>query len=132
MNIFRKDILVLFEKVYLKTILQRFSIKLLDTFRDWNDVLSGGEKQRIAMARLFFHNPKYAILDECTSACSIDIEGKLYTYAKSMGITLITISHRPSLWKHHNTCIRFLGDVKYELIKGKVSIEEIRTVFGNN
>ena len=103
-----QDINKLFEAVSLDTIRSRFSAKGYDTVRDWNDVLSGGEKQRIAMARLFFHCPKYAILgfyiynlDECTSAVSIEVEGKMYNYAKSMGITLITVSHRPSLYKYH-------------------------------
>ena len=57
-----KDIIKLFEAVNLDHIRSRFSAKGFDTVRDWNDVLSGGEKQRIAMARLFFHSPKYAIL----------------------------------------------------------------------
>ncbi len=83
----------------------------LDAIKDWNDLLSGGEKQRMAMARLFYHFPKYAILDECTSAVSVDIESKMYAHAKALGITLITVSHRKTLWKFHDYILRFSGDV---------------------
>ncbi|PAA75695.1 hypothetical protein BOX15_Mlig023809g2 [Macrostomum lignano] len=72
-----------------------------DAIADWADVLSGGEKQRMAMARLFYHAPQFAILDECTSAVSVDVEAELYSYCRKNNITLFTVSHRKSLWQHH-------------------------------
>ncbi|XP_012226570.1 ATP-binding cassette sub-family D member 3 [Linepithema humile] len=85
-----------------------------DVVADWMDVLSGGEKQRIAMARLFYHKPQFAILDECTSAVSVDVEDSMYTYCKQENITLFTVSHRRSLWKHHEYYLHMDGRGTYE------------------
>ena len=72
-----------------------------DTRKEWKDVLSGGEKQRMAIARLLYHEPRYAFIDEGTSAVSSDVEGLLYENCKEKEITLITISTRASLKKYH-------------------------------
>ncbi|XP_022907488.2 ATP-binding cassette sub-family D member 3 [Onthophagus taurus] len=85
----------------------------LDAVADWLDVLSGGEKQRIAMARLFYHAPQFAILDECTSAVSVDVEGSMYKYCREVGITLFTVSHRKSLWQHHEHVLYLDGRGDY-------------------
>ncbi|XP_067341971.1 ATP-binding cassette sub-family D member 3-like isoform X2 [Channa argus] len=85
-----------------------------DVVQDWMDILSGGEKQRMAMARLFYHKPQFAILDECTSAVSVDVEDYIYSHCRKVGITLFTVSHRKSLWKHHKYYLHMDGRGNYE------------------
>lgn len=70
--------------------------------KDWKDVFSGGEKQRMSIARVLFKNPKFVILDESTNAVSTDVEDYLFELLQKKKITFITLSHRPLLMKYHD------------------------------
>uniref|UniRef100_M4C2Q7 ABC transporter domain-containing protein n=1 Tax=Hyaloperonospora arabidopsidis (strain Emoy2) TaxID=559515 RepID=M4C2Q7_HYAAE len=113
------------EKVQLGHLVQREGG--WDVVHDWADVLSGGEKQRVAMARLFYHKPQFAILDECTSAVSVDVEGAMYSFCREQNITLFTVSHRKSLWAYHEYVLRFDGRGHYEFKK----IDKADEAFGS-
>ncbi|KAA3457390.1 ABC transporter D family member 1-like [Gossypium australe] len=96
-----------------------------DANLSWEDILSLGEQQRLGIARLFFHKPKFGILDECTNATSVDVEEQLYRLAKHLGITVITSSqastfmqraNRPALIPFHALELRFVdGEGNWEL-----------------
>eukprot|EP01052_Picozoa_sp_SAG31_P012968 SAG31_NODE_770_length_12217_cov_2.855174_4_plen_442_part_00 len=70
-----------------------------------------GEKQLLAIARLIHHRPKFAILDECTSAVSSEMERRLYEICRKLRIAYVTISHRPALQAYHESCLS-IGDGK--------------------
>ena len=90
-----------------------------DSVNDWYDILSGGERQRISVARLFYHVPQFGVLDEATSAVSVEIENTLYIMAKQLGITLITVTQRKTLDQFHDYVLRIKDNCEWDF-------EEIR------
>eukprot|EP00746_Dinoflagellata_sp_MGD_P150916 gnl/MRDRNA2_/MRDRNA2_82672_c0_seq3.p1 gnl/MRDRNA2_/MRDRNA2_82672_c0~~gnl/MRDRNA2_/MRDRNA2_82672_c0_seq3.p1 ORF type:complete len:1287 (+),score=215.03 gnl/MRDRNA2_/MRDRNA2_82672_c0_seq3:83-3943(+) len=98
---------------------------------NWEEILSLGEKQRLAMARLLYHKPKFAILDECTSAVTTDMEQRLFCMCRELNITCITISHRPALRRFHQRMLS-IGDGKKGFKIENVSVETASTAESNS
>ncbi|KAI0823032.1 adrenoleukodystrophy protein [Trametes gibbosa] len=109
------DLRAVLEVVQMENIIEREGG--WDAAREWREALSGGDQQKIAWARLFYHQPKYAVLDEATSLVPPDMEGMMMDYATRLGITLLTVSHRPSLWKYHSMILQYDGQGGYVFTK---------------
>ena len=60
----------------------------------------------MGIARMLYHQPRFAVLDECTSAVSVDAEEELYRAAMSSGTTCLTVSQRMTLPKFHKNEVR--------------------------
>jgi len=73
----------------------------LDAEVDWSGVLSLGEQQRLAFARLLLARPRLAVLDESTSALDLATEERLYRALAAAGVTCLSVGHRPSLRAYH-------------------------------
>jgi ABC-type uncharacterized transport system fused permease/ATPase subunit len=116
---------LLLMQVDLEYLLERYP---LDKEVNWGDELSLGEQQRLGMARLFYHKPKFAILDECTSAVTIDMEERFCKKVRAMGTSCITISHRPALVAFHDIVLSLDGeggwDVQHRRDDSSFSTEE--------
>ncbi len=78
----------------------------LDEADAWGQKLSGGEQQRLAVARVLLKKPKWIFADEATSALDGPAEQKLYekllAQVKRAGGAIVSIAHRPSLGALHN------------------------------
>ena len=78
----------------------------LDDSQAWGQMLSGGEQQRLAIARVLLKKPQWIFADEATSALDIEAENTLYKKLIA-GVLLakgaiISIAHRPSVTAFHN------------------------------
>ena len=83
--------------------------------KDWDEVLSLGEQQRLAFARILVNKPQYVVLDEATSALDIDNESNLYKYLLDNNITFISVGHRPSLVEYHRWVLEMHSGEQWNL-----------------
>ena len=90
----------------------------LDEEAPWDQTLSGGEKQRLAFARILLHRPDIIVLDEATSALDPESQDKLMELlTKELNATtIVSVGHRPELEAFHNrkiTLERRRGGAKF-------------------
>jgi putative ATP-binding cassette transporter len=82
----------------------------LDNVVDWTNVLSLGEQQRVAFARLFLKKPAIAFLDEATSALDEENERFLYEKLRASRIAFVSVGHRSTLKEFHDTLLVLKAD----------------------
>ena len=99
-----------------KVALENLIIRLHEV-RDWAKVLSPGEQQRIAFARILLTKPKAVFLDESTSALDEGLEFALYRMLRSElpDTIVVSVSHRSTVEQHHEQHLELLGAGQWQL-----------------
>ena len=87
----------------------------LDAELDWGKVLSIGEQQRLAFARVLLHRPRYVMLDEATSALDVGNEENLYRELATTSTTPVSVSHHASLLRFHDQVLELTGGGHWRL-----------------
>jgi putative ATP-binding cassette transporter len=102
------------EQVNLQDLLTR--IGGFDAEVSWENILSLGEQQRLAFARLLVTRPRYVILDEATSALDLPNEENLYQQLRQTETTFISVGHRESLLNYHSYVLELSKDSSWRLV----------------
>ena len=89
----------------------------LDESEDWSKVLSPGEQQRVAFARVLLYRPKVIFFDESTSALDEGNEFALYQLVRNRlpHSIMVSVTHRGTVIQHHDQHLRLHGDGTWEL-----------------
>ncbi|MBE9057075.1 ABC transporter ATP-binding protein/permease [Sphaerospermopsis sp. LEGE 08334] len=101
-------------QVNLQNLLTR--VKSFDTEVAWENILSLGEQQRLAFARLLISLPSFTILDEATSALDLKNEENLYSQLQATNTTFISVGHRESLFAYHQWVLELTEDNHWQLL----------------
>jgi putative ATP-binding cassette transporter len=88
----------------------------LDVKQDWPRLLSLGEQQRLAFARLLLNAPQMVVLDEATSALDVATERHLYELLCRREMSFISVGHRPTLTEFHDTVLELDGKGGWRLL----------------
>uniref|UniRef100_A0A2P1CZ82 AptE n=1 Tax=Nostoc sp. FSN-E TaxID=2027337 RepID=A0A2P1CZ82_9NOSO len=115
-----RELEAILQQVNLENLLSR--IDSFDTELPWENILSLGEQQRLAFARLLVTRPSFTILDEATSALDLHNEGNLYQQLQETNTTFISVGHRESLFNYHQWVLELSHDSTWQL----VTVEEYR------
>ena len=101
-------------------------IDRLEEEPDWAKVLSPGEQQRVAFARILLTKPKAVFLDEATSALDEGLEFALYQLLRTElpDCVVVSVSHRATIEQHHRQELHLLGGGEWRL--GPVEKEPAR------
>ncbi|CAG9462781.1 unnamed protein product [Pedinophyceae sp. YPF-701] len=84
--------------------------------QDWSGLLSLGEQQRVAFARLLVHGPDMAFLDEATSAMDVETEAGLYEELRRRCPCFVSVGHRAQLVQYHTWVLVARGAGEWELL----------------
>jgi putative ATP-binding cassette transporter len=102
------------EQVRLPDLVQRYPD--LDIIQDWPRLLSLGEQQRLAFARLLLNSPRFVVLDEATSALDVATERHLYALLAERDMAFVSVGHRPTLTAFHDTVLELDGSGNWRLL----------------
>ena len=89
----------------------------LNEVQDWAKVLSPGEQQRVAFARILLTKPQAVFLDESTSALDEGLELTMYQLVRTeLPNTIVcSVSHRSTVEQHHEQELELLGAGEWRL-----------------
>jgi putative ATP-binding cassette transporter len=87
----------------------------LDEVADWAKVLSPGEQQRVAFARILLTKPKVVFLDEATSALDEPLEFMIYGLVRRElpETVFVSVTHRSTVNRHHDRHLELLGEGRW-------------------